>query len=401
MGCAKASPRTPLKLKSKVKKKPGVDSCWHVAALGFLTTFFITITVSNSSFFYLGFIQEYGVTREAATWPSSVIWVLSHLSGLPLAALQRRVSLYKIFLLGGLLSWVGVLASAFVPTMAWMAVTLGAIHGLGIGIIAIALSILLSLYFDKYRCLTQGIKYAGASCAGLIFPKLFAYLQQEYGFRGTLLIYGGITMHVSALCLLLKEPSWIVVTDFTGAAYLSTLVDYAVDKGLSIEDAESLVIYGSCSEFVGRLFLPLMADAGCIRRSTLVTVNFFVWGCSMMLMPYATIHVHIIIVCSFVYLASGCLQPMRSVLIADYIGVQWLSTCYTFSGFILLPLIFCNPSIIGFFRDARGSYDGLYRLYGGIHLLVSVLFLAVVCIERRHSSIWTLSENTQEKNWWK
>ncbi|CAN8015720.1 unnamed protein product, partial [Ixodes persulcatus] len=375
--------------------------------------------------------------------------------GLPLAALQRRVSLYKIFLLGGLLSWVGVVASAFVPTMAWMAVTLGAIHGLGIGIIAIALSILLSLYFDKYRCLTQGIKYAGASCAGLIFPKLFAYLQQEYGFRGTLLIYGGITMHVSALCLLLEEPPWIrlktsqeatentkkelstvihtisvnrnkpekasttsdttevkeryptlklflnpmlyvvltvaVVTDFTGAAYLSTLVDYAVDKGLSIEDAESLVIYGSCSEFVGRLFLPLMADAGCIRRTTLVTVNFFVWGCSMMLMPYATIHVHIIIVCSCVYLASGCLQPMRSVLIADYIGVQWLSTCYTFSGFILLPLIFCNPSIIGFFRDARGSYDGLYRLYGGIHLLVSVLFLAVVCIERRHSAIWTLS----------
>ncbi|KAM7311849.1 monocarboxylate transporter 12-B [Ixodes scapularis] len=342
--------------------------------------------------------------------------------------------------------------------MAWMIVTFGAIHGLGFGLTLLTYSIILAMYFDKYRGLSSGMKYAGGSLAGLVFPKFLPYLQEEYGFRGALLIYGGITMHLSAIGLFVREPPWIslkknkdgsrnateesslniqnnssasqqlqnasatlaanqvkkhrqelrlllkpmlfvvvtlaVVTDFTGAAFVTTLVDYALDKGLLIEDAESLIIYGSCSQLIGRLLLPLMADARCFRRSTLVMASFFIWGCSVIAMPYATLRVHIILLSLCVYLVYGCLQSMRSVLMADYIGVQWISTCYGISGLVLLPLAFCSPSITGFFRDIHGTYDGLYMFHGGIQLAASALFLAVVYIERRNTNIWTLSWST-------
>ncbi|CAN8015715.1 unnamed protein product, partial [Ixodes persulcatus] len=102
---------------------------WHVAALGFLTSFLVSATMSNSGFFYVGFMEEFDVNRKSATWPRSVASALCLLSGFLVAPLQRKVSLFTIFLMGGLLAWAGVVASAYVPNMAWMTVTLGVING--------------------------------------------------------------------------------------------------------------------------------------------------------------------------------------------------------------------------------------------------------------------------------
>ncbi|EEC02061.1 monocarboxylate transporter, putative, partial [Ixodes scapularis] len=115
--------------------------------------------------------------------------------------LQHRITLFQILFVGGVLLWTGILASAFVPNMTYMTVTFGIIHGLGYGLCIMTLNVLLNMYFDRYRALTSGIYYSGMSCSGLAFPKFLAYLQQKYGFRGTLLIYGGITMHVTAFGL--------------------------------------------------------------------------------------------------------------------------------------------------------------------------------------------------------
>ncbi|CAN7988446.1 unnamed protein product, partial [Ixodes hexagonus] len=331
--------------------------------------------------------------------------------GILLAVLQRRITLFHAFFLGGLLVWVGIVASAFVPNMACMTVTFGLIHGLGYGLTITTLSVLLAMYFYRYRGLASGIKYVGMSCSGLVFPKLLAYLRRQYGFRGTLLIYGGIATHVTAFGLLLKEPPWICLTHevkeeklptvrtitklrcqltnvaqhknaptnstrkhwgrfsslltilrqpifylivscamivyLSSPVFTSTVMDYAVDKGLSLSDGETLVVYGSCTQIVGRLFVPPLADVGWIRRGTLAMTNFLIAGVSMLLMPHATLHAHVLLVCLFVYLSLGCLSTLKSVLMADYLGVEWISTCYGASGLLLLPMTFCSSSIIG------------------------------------------------------
>ncbi|KAM7312046.1 monocarboxylate transporter 12 [Ixodes scapularis] len=174
----------PLKTNNEKKKGAGVDTCWHVAALGFLVIFLGTAAQSNSAFFYVGFMEQFGVNREIATWPGSIGTAFSHLAAIFVALFQRKVSLFTIFLLGALFIWSGIVASAFVPTMAWMTVTFGVIQGLGSGVISLTYSILLAMYFDKYRGLTSGLKFAGGSLGGLVFPKFLPYLQNEYGFRG-------------------------------------------------------------------------------------------------------------------------------------------------------------------------------------------------------------------------
>lgn len=454
------SPTAPAKDASPKKRQPGVDSCWHVAVLAGLVAFIVTTSHAASGFFYVGFMDEFGVDREAASWPSNAITALSHLSGILLAVLQGRVTLFQIFFVGGVLVWFGILASVFVPNMAWMTVTFGVINGLGLGLTIITMGVLLTMYFDRYRGVASGIKFAGTSGSGLAFPKFLSYLQQKYGFRGMLLVYGGIATHVTAFGLLLKEPPWIclktrgkkeakpavqgttglqcglpnaeqrfgcptsskighcrnlspllvllrqptfyvvvlcaTIADLTSPTFSSTLVDYGVDKGLSLSDAESLIVYGSCTEIAGRLFLPLLADAGWIRRSTLVMISFFVAGCSMILMPHAILRTHVLLVCMCVYIFLGCLTTMKTVLMADYLGIEWISTCHGISGLLLLPLTFITPSIIGLFRDDGGSYDNLYRMYGGILLLLSGIFLLLVCAERSLNDVWTPGQKAQE-----
>ncbi|CAN8015709.1 unnamed protein product, partial [Ixodes persulcatus] len=77
---------------------------------------------------------------------------------------------------------------------------------LGVGLTLLTLSIILTMHFDRYRSLALGFKYAGWSCSGILFPKLLAFLEQEYGFRDALLIFGAISMNIPAFTLLLKEP---------------------------------------------------------------------------------------------------------------------------------------------------------------------------------------------------
>ncbi|KAG0425168.1 hypothetical protein HPB47_027634 [Ixodes persulcatus] len=268
------SPTAPAKDASPKKRQPGVDSCWHVAVLAGLVAFIVTTSHAASGFFYVGFMDEFGVDREAASWPSNAITALSHLSGILLAVLQGRVTLFQIFFVGGVLVWFGILASVFVPNMAWMTVTFGVINGLGLGLTIITMGVLLTMYFDRYRGVASGIKFAGMSGSGLAFPKFLSYLQQKYGFRGMLLVYGGIATHVTAFGLLLKEPPWI------------------------------------CLKTRG-------PENGKVKT-------------------------------------------------------------------------------LGLFRDDGGSYDNLYRMYGGILLLLSGIFLLLVCAERSLNDVWTPGQKAQE-----
>ncbi|KAH7956760.1 hypothetical protein HPB52_012545 [Rhipicephalus sanguineus] len=105
-----------------------MDRSWGVAAAASLTALFTVVMMMNSGFFYVSFIEEYGVTREAASWPISVMSVVSHSSGLLVSWFQRHLSVFVLGLIGSVFLWIGILGAVFAPNITWMTVTLGAIH---------------------------------------------------------------------------------------------------------------------------------------------------------------------------------------------------------------------------------------------------------------------------------
>ncbi|XP_037269778.2 monocarboxylate transporter 12 [Rhipicephalus microplus] len=413
-----------------------VDGRWDIALLAGLVSFFGITTNRNSGWFFVAFMEDFKVDRGSASWPSSVLAIMFRSSGLFVAVLQRYTSLYHIGVIGSILLWVGILASAWSPNIATITITLGFIHGFGAGIVLMCNLVEIMQYFQKYRGIASGIKFAADPMSAIVFPALLSYLRATYGLRGALLIYAALSMHVMAFSIVLREPQWLkrdrmespvsrypqkearpvqsskavkirhmlrqmphpllkpsfyavvtgsVLLDYVNAVHLSTLVDYALDSGVSRAHAELTVTYASAPEILGRVLLPLVADVGLVRRTTLTAGNAFVLGCLLLLTPQTSSATHVVVrAASSVALAT--LMTMKHVLVADYYGTDAVALLSGASGVLLVPVLLTNPSIIGYFRDTRGAYDNLFRILAGMVLAMAVVFVMLVCSTRKRTS---------------
>lgn len=183
-----------------------VDRCWSLAPLSALSALLAMLISKNGALFYVAFIDEFGVSHQTASWPLTLNMVMAHVAGLLVTLLQERFTIYQIAVAGSLLNFVALVASAFVPNMAWMCVTLGFISGLAVGMIMLSLSIYNMLYFDKYRATASGFKYTGMTLAPLAFPLLLSALVREYGLHGALLLLSAITVNTLPVAMLMNKP---------------------------------------------------------------------------------------------------------------------------------------------------------------------------------------------------
>lgn len=560
-----------------------MDRGWNVAAAASLTAFFTVVMMMNSGFFYVSFLEEFHVDRKSASWPISIISIVSHSSCLLVSFGQRHLSVFQLGLIGSVFLWAGILGAVFAPNMHWMTVTLGGVHGVGLGIVCVTLIVVVMVHFDKYRGIASGLKFAGYTLCSLLFPKILTSLKKAYGFRGCLLIYAALTMNVTALSLVLKEPpretrvrkaraeckpstpeddakekafnkeaaqdgavatvthisevsylvchqcshllnsatgvaekrninvkhipgnksasgavdcGWcgnknnvaivtatraqptlhsadpagqlrpltllgeqsrrstelilkdsravqqavpgpntvnentraasrvseplftdepqspspfknilfllsqprfyvfvlaIVAVDYTMAVFPATIVDYALDKGSPRNHADLSVTYCAPAEIVGRIALPLIGDYGVVSRTTLVSVSYFLLGVTMFALPATSSFVPYILVCACATMMIGCLISMKPVVIADHFGVESVAAGYGIAGVTLVPLVLCSPTIIGYFRDTKGNYDGLCQLQAGIHCCVGAAFGVLAILDRRRRKIWCVT----------
>lgn len=65
----------------KVRKPPAVDRCWHVTIITSVTAFIISGIFRTAAYFYIGFMHEFGVNRNLASWPHSILSALGGLVG--------------------------------------------------------------------------------------------------------------------------------------------------------------------------------------------------------------------------------------------------------------------------------------------------------------------------------
>ena len=69
--------------------------------------------------------------------------------------------------------------------------------GSGLGIHIIPTISCVCQYFNKYQSVAMGIAAAGVGMGAFIFPPLIHYLEYHYGWRGALLLMGGISLHLT------------------------------------------------------------------------------------------------------------------------------------------------------------------------------------------------------------
>ncbi|KAG0417131.1 hypothetical protein HPB47_005862 [Ixodes persulcatus] len=296
---------TPLQPEKTKGATNGADTCWRVAIIASLTTFFTTVTIKNSGIIFIGLIERLSMNRGQAAWPISIQEGAILTAGLLVHLLQQKMPIDQIALLGTVLTWSGLVASAFTPSVTWMSVTYGIVHG--------------------------------------------------------------------------------VVGNYSENIFLTTIIDFATDSGVSLATATSIILYTSTTDLLGRLALPFFADKTSVKSKSLVLCCHVLLGLFMMLLPHhATSFPLLLSISLCIAMFIACVITMKSLLIADYFGYKQISVMYGLSGLVALPLFIANPRILGFFRDFHGTYDNLYRLVGGLNVFAGFILSIAICSERSY-----------------
>ncbi|KAK8788378.1 hypothetical protein V5799_021846 [Amblyomma americanum] len=184
--------------------------------------------------------------------------------------------------------------------------------------------------------------------------------------RPSVLESAGVVLRLPMFYVILV--TWTVMC-YNEDIFLTTIVDFAVDKG--------------------RIGLPLLADRKVVRRSTLVGGNAILTAASIAILPQANSYAFLVIATLLAACFNGCGMTMHGVLMADYIGMDHLPVGYGVAGILVVPLLLIKPILIGYFRDTLGSYDDLYRLLGAMQVVLFVMWLVIAYLERRRNSSWS------------
>ncbi|XP_037514080.1 uncharacterized protein LOC119390544 isoform X2 [Rhipicephalus sanguineus] len=175
----------------------------------------------------------------------------------------------------------------------------------------------------------------------------------------------------------------MVAADFTLPLFGSTIVDYAVDKGIAFNAAAQLVVCQCLGGFVGRLVIPLITDKIAHSRCPITAISLALLSLSFCVFPHVTSFAAVATVSFVIGAQQGYLNAFKSVLVADYLGVHSVAVSWGIMGVALLPLVCCEPYIVGAFRDTRGSYDNLYRMCGAVDLFATLMVAAQACFDSR------------------
>ncbi|XP_034952019.1 monocarboxylate transporter 1 [Chelonus insularis] len=133
-----------------------------------------------------------------STKTSSVLSVLDacmNFSGIFVGPLLNKFSFRQVAICGSLLSCTGLVLTAYATSIAHILVTYSILTGVGTGLAVASAFVALNTYFDKKKGQAVGFSSAGTTIAMMLVPQAAHLFLGLYGFKGTMLIFGGLSMH--------------------------------------------------------------------------------------------------------------------------------------------------------------------------------------------------------------
>ncbi|XP_037276447.2 monocarboxylate transporter 5 [Rhipicephalus microplus] len=178
---------------------------WVVAAACSWINVFTFALIRSSAVVYVALLRTFPVSRERASWPVNLALVSYFLTGPIAGVLARYIPIWKLSMVGCLGASLAVGACFFAPSMLFLDIFIGFIHGTSVGLLSL-FSIVVNQHFVKYRAVASGIANAGFTVGGFVFPPVVQAVEEKYGIHGTFLIVGAIILNSVVGALLQRTP---------------------------------------------------------------------------------------------------------------------------------------------------------------------------------------------------
>ncbi|CAB3368238.1 Hypothetical predicted protein [Cloeon dipterum] len=169
---------------------------WLVLAGSVLVNILVPGTVKSFGVLFVEFLEVFQASPAAAAWIPALCYFLYSSLGPVASVLSAKFSYRTVTILGGLFAAFGMILSYFANSIGYLYVSFGVLVGTGAGLAFPPGVFIVSSYFQKRRGLANGICISGSAIGSIILPPFLRHLLTNYGYRGAVLIMGGITFNV-------------------------------------------------------------------------------------------------------------------------------------------------------------------------------------------------------------
>ncbi|NXL97333.1 MOT2 protein, partial [Tyrannus savana] len=415
-------------MQAKDSNPPDGGYGWVVVVSAFMVMGLTVAVLKTFGLFFVEIQQHFDGLASTTSWITSVTIAIFHLGAPVASSLCVRYTHRAVVITGGLLAFSGMALGFFGFNMVWMYVTTGFLQGLGISFSWTPAISIVSHYFSKKRALANAIASAGECAFAFTFGPFFQWLISQYGWKGALLIIGGIQLNIciggalmrplASSCLLedhhsetqtspgknasrtdkedkcpiihktfnwmlLKRPEFVLYAIFGILAAMSFfvpplfLVPFSYSLGIDESWTASLLSILAMVDFAGRLLCGWYANLHVTKTIHLLVMTITLISTSLMLLPLANNYVSLAIFTGFYGFFFGTTVAIHITVLADVVGMPEFDSALGLFMLIRSSGGFVGPPLAGLIVDMAGDYRAGFYMAGAT-LILSTGFLVTL-----------------------
>lgn len=359
--------------------------------------------------------EHFDRTSQDTAWVSALALAVQQAASPVGSALSTRWGARPVVMVGGILTSLGFVFSAFAGSLLHLYLGLGVLAGSGWALVFAPALGTVSRYFSRRRVLAVGLALTGNGASSLLLAPVLQLLLDTFGWRGALLLLGAITLHLTPCGALLRPlelpgdppapprgPLAALGLDlFTHRAFLVFalgtaliaggyfvpyvhLAPHALDRGLGGYRAALVVAVAAVADAGARLVCGWLADQGWVPLPRLLAVFGALTGLGLLgvgLVPVVRSEEgwggSLLAVAGTYGLSAGCYAPLVFGVLPGLVGIGGVVQA---TGLVMMLMSLgglLGPPLSGFLRDETGDFTASFLVCGSLVLSGSFVYMGL------------------------
>ncbi|GFO46887.1 monocarboxylate transporter 12-like [Plakobranchus ocellatus] len=178
---------------------------WMVVFSCFLFHVLSPGAMLSLSVFYPSWVEDFNASRGLTSWVIGMAVSVAFGSGPFSSSLVSRFGHRRVVIAGSIVCSAAFFASCFAPSVYVLIALVSVPGGLGMGMQSFPHISMIPLYFKKRRSFAMGIAVSGVGFGSFVYPPFLAWLEEQYNWRGAMIIISGLILNV-ILCGAILRP---------------------------------------------------------------------------------------------------------------------------------------------------------------------------------------------------
>ncbi|KAL6261285.1 hypothetical protein P5V15_008807 [Pogonomyrmex californicus] len=188
----------------------------------------------------------------------------------------------------------------------------------------------------------------------------------------------------------LRDPIYLVIlisnstSAISNTNFMILLPSYAIAEGFDRNSSALLLSIVSALDLIGRIGGASLSDIDFVPKYYYFVGGLGTSGIALALLPMATSYTMLSFFCGLFGLSSGMYIGITTVILADMLGTEKLSSSYGISLFVNGVLQLVGPPVCGVIFENVLSYKPIFLAFGIILILGTALWAVVPLIKRNN-----------------